>query len=88
MTSNVNRAIVNAEAAKSFGQCNNVPVLQWKRQLRLDFPLAAKAVLCNEDERPELFAYFVQGGSGQVLTMLMAMCTLVLQKAPHVQCIH
>jgi hypothetical protein len=30
VTSNVDRAIINAEAAKAFGKCNNVPVLQWK----------------------------------------------------------
>jgi hypothetical protein len=59
-------AIINAEAAKAFGKCNNVPVLRWKRKLSLDFPLSAKAVLYDEDERPELFAYFLQGGSGQV----------------------
>jgi hypothetical protein len=32
VTSNVDRAIINAEAAKAFGQSNNVPVLRWKRQ--------------------------------------------------------
>jgi hypothetical protein len=67
VTSNVDRAIINAEAAKAFGKRNNIPVLQWKNKLSLDFPLAAKAILYNEDERPELFAYFVQGWSGQVL---------------------
>jgi hypothetical protein len=34
--------------------------------LSLDFPLSAKAILHDKDERPKLFAYFVQGGSGQV----------------------
>jgi hypothetical protein len=69
VTSNVDRAIINAEAVKAFGKCNNVPVLRWKRKLSLDFPLSAKAILYDEDERPELFAYFVQRGSGQVLDM-------------------
>ncbi len=41
--------------------------MQWKCKLNLDFPLSAKAILYDKDERPELFAYFVQGGSGQVL---------------------
>ncbi len=67
VTSNVDRAIINAEAAKAFGKCNNVLVLQWKRKLSLDFPLSIKAILYDKDEGPELFAYFVQGGSGQVL---------------------
>ncbi len=67
VTSNVDRAIINAEAAKEFGKFNNVPVLQWKCKLSLDFPLSAKAILYDKDERPELFAYFVQGGNGQVL---------------------
>jgi hypothetical protein len=67
ITSNVDRAILNAEAAKVFSNCNNVLILQWKRKLNLDFPLTVKAILYDEDERPELFAYFVQGGSGQVL---------------------
>jgi hypothetical protein len=46
---------------------NNVPVLQWKHKLSLDFTLSAKAILYDEDERPEHFDYFLQGGSGQVL---------------------
>ncbi len=37
------------------------------RKLSLDFPLSVEAILYDEDERPELFAYFVQGGCGQVL---------------------
>ncbi len=65
--SNVDRAIINAEAAKAFGKHNNVPALRWKHKLRLDFPLSAKAILYDKDERPELSACFVQGGSGQVL---------------------
>ncbi len=27
VTSNVDRAIINADAAKAFGKCNNVPIL-------------------------------------------------------------
>ncbi len=30
VTSNVDRAIINAEATKAFGKCNNVPILRWK----------------------------------------------------------
>ena len=67
VTSNVDRAIINAEAAKAFGKRNNVPILRWKRKLSLDFPLSVEAILFDKDERPELFAYFVQGGCGQVL---------------------
>jgi hypothetical protein len=67
VTNNIDRAIINAEAAKAFGKHNNVLVLQWKRKLSLDFPLSVKAILYDEDERPALFAYFVQGGSSQVL---------------------
>jgi hypothetical protein len=67
VTSNVDRAIINAEATKAFSKCNNVPILRWKRKLSLDFPLSVEAILYDKDERPELFAYFVQGGSGQVL---------------------
>ncbi len=67
VTSNVVRAIINAEAAKAFGKRNNVPILQWKCKLSLDFPLTVEAILYDEDERPELFAYFVQGGCSQVL---------------------
>jgi hypothetical protein len=33
LTSNVDRAIINAAAAKAFGKRKNVPVLQWKCQL-------------------------------------------------------
>jgi hypothetical protein len=67
VTSNVDRAIINAEAAKMFGKHNNIPILQWRRKLSLDFPLSVEAILYGKDERPELFAYFVQGGCGQVL---------------------
>ncbi len=58
VTSNVDRAISNAEAAKAFGKCNNAPILRWKQKLSLDFPLSVKSILYDEDERPELFAYF------------------------------
>ncbi len=74
VTSNVDRAIINAEAAKALSKHNNVPVLQWKCKLSLDFPLSAKAILYDEDERPELFAYFVQGGSSQVLDNVHGWC--------------
>jgi hypothetical protein len=67
VTSNVDRVIINAEAAKAFGKQNNVPILQWRRKLSLDFPLSVEAILYDEDERPELFAKFLQGGCGQVL---------------------
>jgi hypothetical protein len=67
VSSNVDRAIINAEAAKALSKCNNAPALLWKCKLSLDFPLSAKAILYDKDERPELFAYFSQGGSGQVL---------------------
>ncbi len=67
VTSNVDRAIINAEAAKAFGKSNNIPILQWKHKLSLDLPLSVKAILYYKDERPELFAYFVQRESGQVL---------------------
>ncbi len=41
--------------------------MQWKWKLSLDFPLSVEAILFGKDERPEFFAYFVQGGCGQVL---------------------
>jgi hypothetical protein len=44
VTSNVDTAIINAEAAKAFGKQNNVPVLQWKCKLSLDFPLSVEAI--------------------------------------------
>jgi hypothetical protein len=64
VTSNVDRAIINAAAAKAFGKRKNVPVLRCKCQLHEEFPLSSQAILYNEDKRPELFAYFVQGGPG------------------------
>jgi hypothetical protein len=39
----------------------------WKCKLSFDIPLSFEAILYDEDERPELFGFFVQGGSGQVL---------------------
>ncbi len=41
--------------------------MQWKCKLILDFPLSVEAILYVEDEKPELFAYFVQLECGQVL---------------------
>jgi hypothetical protein len=41
--------------------------LRWNWNLSLDFPLSVEAILYDKDERPELFAYVVQGGCGQVL---------------------
>jgi len=67
VTSNVDRAIINARAAITFGQHNNVPVLRWKCQLRQELTLCIQAILYDEESRPELFAYFVQGGPGQIL---------------------
>ncbi len=67
VTSNVYRAIINAAAAKAFGKRKNVLVLWWKCQLHENFPLSSQAILYNEDERSELFAYFVQGSTAQVL---------------------
>jgi hypothetical protein len=67
ITSNVDRAIINATVAKAFGKRKNIPALRWKCQLHEDFPLSSQAILYNKDKRPELFAYFVQGGTGQVL---------------------
>ncbi len=45
VTSNVKRAIINAEAAKAFGKRNDVPILRWKHKLILDFPLSIEAIL-------------------------------------------
>jgi hypothetical protein len=44
ITSNVDRAIINAEASKVFGKCNNVPILQWKCKLSFDLPLSVEAI--------------------------------------------
>jgi hypothetical protein len=67
VTSNVDRAIINAQAAIIFAQHNNAPVLRWKCQLRQELTLFVQAILYDEEARPKLFAYFVQGGTGQVL---------------------
>ncbi len=50
VTSNVDRTIINAEAAKAFGKQNNVPVLRWRLKLSLDFSLSVEATLYDEDE--------------------------------------
>ncbi len=41
--------------------------MQWKCKLSRDFPLSVEAIFYAKDERPELFAYFEQGGCAQVL---------------------
>jgi hypothetical protein len=60
---------------------------KWKHKLCLDFPPAAKAILYDKNERPKLFAYFVQGGSGQVLDNAHGNVYFGLQMVLHVQCI-
>ncbi len=49
VTSNVDRAIINARAAITFGPRNNVPVLRWKRQLRQELTLCIQAILDDEE---------------------------------------
>jgi len=66
-TGYVDRAIINARAAIPFGQRNNVHVLRWKRQLCQELTLCIQAILYDEESRPKRFAYFVQGGPGQIL---------------------
>jgi hypothetical protein len=51
VTSNVDRAIINAEAAKAFGKRNNVPVLGWRRKSSLDFPLSVEVIQATEGVR-------------------------------------
>jgi hypothetical protein len=53
VTSNVDRAIINAKAAEAFAKRNKIPVFWWKRQLHNDFPESAQAILYDEEERPE-----------------------------------
>jgi hypothetical protein len=84
VTSNVDRAIISAAAAKAFGKRKNVPVLRWKHQLHEDFPLSSQAILYNEDERPELLLILFREVLAKFLTMLTATFTLVLQMALHV----
>jgi hypothetical protein len=48
VTSNVDRAIINAKAAEAFGKRNKIPLLWWKHQLRNDFPKSAQAILYDE----------------------------------------
>ncbi len=50
VTSNVDRAIINAEAAKAFGKVITYPFLRWRRKFSLDFPLSVEAILYDEDE--------------------------------------
>ncbi len=67
VTSNVDRAMINAKAAEAFAKRNEIPVFWWKRQLRNDFPKSAQAILYDEEERLELYACFVEGGPGKIL---------------------
>ncbi len=86
VTSNVDRATVNAEAAKAFGKCNNVCILHWKRKLSLDFPLSVEAILYDKDWSSLLILY--KEGAVRCWTVHMVMCTVVLQMVLHVQYIH
>jgi hypothetical protein len=73
---------------RHFGKLSNVPILRWKRKLSLDFPLSVEAILYDKDERQELFAYFVQGGCGQVLDDAHGNLFFGVAMVLHVQCIH
>jgi hypothetical protein len=35
--------------------------------IRQELPLCIQAILYDEEARPKLFAYFIQGGPGQVV---------------------
>jgi len=65
--SNIDRCKLNATAAKLYGRVHNKLVLFWKRELVMDCPPTLYKLLYNENIRPELFAYFVEGAPGQIL---------------------
>ena len=65
--SNIDRCKLNATAAKLYGRIHNKLVLFWKRELVMDCPPTLHNLLYNENLRPELFAYFVEGAPGQIL---------------------
>jgi hypothetical protein len=68
VTSSVDRAIINDEAAKVFGKHNNVSILRWRCKLSLDFPLLVEAKLYDKDESRALCLFCtrrVWSGVGQ-----------------------
>ncbi len=88
VTSNVTRAIINAVAAKVFGKRNNVPILQWKCKLSLDFPLSVEQYYMMKMKDRSSLPILYKEGVVRCWTMHMVMCILVLQMVLHVQCIH
>jgi hypothetical protein len=85
VTSNVDRAIINAEAVKAFGKHNNVPVLQRKCKLSLDFPSQPKQYYMTNMKDPSSLHILYKEAAVRFWTMQMVMCILVLHMVPHVQ---
>jgi hypothetical protein len=52
------------------------------------FQKLAQAILYDEEDRPELYAYFVEGGPGQILDNAHGNVLFALQIVLRVLCIH
>ena len=66
-TSNVDRCVINATAAKTFSFWSKKTALCWRRPLRRDYPVSVQSILYNEEMYPQLFGYYVQGAPGMIL---------------------
>lgn len=67
VTSNADKAILTACAAKLFAIRHNRILLRWRRQLRQELPPGLQRLVYDEDTNPELIAYFVAGAPANVL---------------------
>jgi hypothetical protein len=67
VTSNIDRANLNSAAARRFGVTECRAVFYWRKSLVKDLSFALQNVLYDEDLRPDLFAYFVEGAPAQIL---------------------
>ena len=67
VTSNRDRAVINAARAPLFAMAKGQVTFRWRRRLRREMPRALQALLYDEEANPELFGYFVSGAPGQIL---------------------
>jgi hypothetical protein len=87
VTSNVDRAIINAEAAKAFSKCK-YPFCNGNTNYVLISHSQLKQYYMTKMKDRSFLPILYKEGAFRCWTMHMVMCILVLQMVMHVQCIH
>lgn len=67
VTSNADKAVLTACAAEWLARRRGQVALKWKKNTKGEHNPAVDMLLYDEDQRPNLFAYFVPGAPAQIL---------------------